>query len=1264
MPGAGGKGHAYAGEPGAGDGDSSMRPGASRPDTQEPSRDREPSPGWNESLRADASAPIGQACRETLPQRDSARVIPSGYPQQLPIWQRQPQFGEAAAASRQASDDSRHAMPSTSDRVRTNVSLLCPEDISSTASKSKKVPKSASQGSMRSNSSKGTQKKTATGRSPPGPKRDDSLEEVPEEDTDFYTYPSTDELLGQRSKDRVYVSLRRMVMHDQLRLGLFLGLLALILLASAVNADVWFQRPTGTFEYPTAFTVYGLTHRRMITGGQVSYQDREDEDCSDDVDRFGQALRTTEVRRQVQQLIVERNLDPDYQAQIPTPGSENYNEVMRLRDLDCRMSTAINGAGASFASSLYVVWACLGLGLLSTMCWHSKSLISSRFAGMLYLVAFATQEFMWWQIFLYLQEEDNFALARLQFLGGRESNTQSVAVVAIARASVTIMSTRSLAFSSYLANWSAFAMLFGSLALLSTDLRRCCGPCFNLIRLFMQGISATLRPCCLKLEKNVVGVHDFDKKYETYVNKHENLGKEIKCCGIHRCWCLSRLLMTLRDLRRHQKRAFESMGMYHSLVSYREKETLLKHNVKDHVAQNFLAWRLSVLALTFTMGVVLLGFRFISMREATTSLSDVTQWAIPEIDATQMTFLNHTYVYIAKAFVLVDYKVTEGTLWLNLATTCAEIFAVIMCLLALMVWSVFGTSRKYLVWGWMILLFSPFVITAIPYGDVTGGLRGVDPILHEWVFASQERLQLTDKLLYCNMLQDNTHVVDPTGEEIADMCDKIDTYAFWVMFMTSIDISEAQKACNIWRQATGDDALKQVMIQLSRFCDAAVSGVNSITNSFATSLRFYLRMYISFRCSLAAYMTMVPAALAFGPGFVRAAWKLKLLFPFARLPGTLATLLPAMYCPLLWMTYHFVFQILNEHILLLAMFCISFAPMIYSGVGTVWDIKSPVLSRPRLARILRHGRFWRIWVQRFGYVLIIYWIISLELGFRSFLGEAGDSAEDTAFKQTMFVRFQANYKAWILNPLNPATFVISWSFKFFFTKAAGMDFLIEQIASDFAFDRCVEVVSKIPDSELKDGTELGLELSGTPERLSETRHLHREWKRSGMALAQMTLQEIGQLEISESTESQPEPDGVNKELSKDNALKHFAPELAQFAHLVAADKFMTNVNPRSGYGHIVEMEDWNSWNYQSGYGNNWDWHDTYGYGRSQQEAANNSGPSQDATVGRLLRVDEQGQAHSLQLGAGSEQAESTRTAQVRTAQALAGRGNWPPPDIV
>merc|ERR1719210_1601492 len=144
------------------------------------------------------------------------------------------------------------------------------------------------------------------------------------------------------------------------------------------------------------------------------------------------------------------------------------------------------------------------------------------------------------------------------------------------------------------------------------------------------------------------------------------------------------------------------------------------------------------------------------------------------------------------------------------------------------------------------------------------------------------------------------------------MCTRVNQYSFWIAFLTAVDISEAQKACDIWWEATADDAIETLMISLSRFCDRATQNVQAYVDALSTALRFYLRMYISLHCSLSAYMIMVPAALAFGPGFVRASWKLKLILPLARLPGTLSTLFPAMYCPLLWMLYHFFFQVLNE----------------------------------------------------------------------------------------------------------------------------------------------------------------------------------------------------------------------------------------------------------------------------------------------------------------------------------------------------------------
>lgn len=984
------------------------------------------------------------------------------------------------------------------------------------------------------------------------------------------TSPDQEESRSDGPQDGLRMILRKLLLEGIARRTLIAGVLAAIVLAFATFADDWYERPTGTLWAPSGITVYGLRHQRRLSDGAVLYTDLVRRICDPVTgdQQLREEVTSRGARRELSRVQEERQIPPADRAKsvlLPDPLDVGYGGVERLRVAQCDFVSSVRNLNQRFAWGLSVTWAAWAMGIVATVCWRCPARLGTRIAG----ATFCATDIVLlvsWAMHHEAIESDVAALRRELARLGEDGD---IAVAAVARATEKLYAPGlHMGFSSVALPLVAAALTCAGILAFAADLKHCCRRFFVAMARWVSGVRQRLKPLGHLFEKHIVGHDDFDKKNNTYVNKHESLGQPLLCCrGSKTC---NRTLSALRDLFRHQVRAFESMGFMHSLVSHTEKATLDRHGVKDQMAQNFMAWRLSVLVLTASCGLLVLVLRpiIVLLEEVQDRRDEKVHLPNRLADWENASYANYTADIVQTVVAIVDYKVTEGALWLELAHYSAELFAWIMCSLGLACWVYFGTSRKYVVAGWLILLFSPFAITLIPIKQLVN-LNAVGPVLDEWVAGTTEYFHLEDKIEACSKFAGNEDTVEDQVARMEKMCRKLAEYdGSWSLWLTGINLADARAACDTFQSAKDSKYIDKVMKSIQKLCSQLNDALGFSRDAEARSmlaqvrgqLNVYLEVYLSARCALGAYKMMVPAALAFGPGLVRASWKLKLLFPLARLPGTLVILLPAMYCPLLWMTYQFFFQVLANWLLLLALVVISFAPMIYSLVGVLFDLQNPVLSRPRLARILRHGRFWRIWVQRIGYVLIITWLLLVETGKMDFMDGEGDTSEEKEFKRQLFLQLRQRQIKWFTVPMQPVLFVVSWSFKFFFTKAAGMDFLIQQLASDYAFEKCVEVVANIPDEDLENPEKLPTALRGVPvpERIAETRQLEVDRKRIGEALVKMTLNEVAETRTVEDGEVAPLGPGT-----ADVAFQRFAPELAHLAQMehVAQNPFFQSWQP-------------------------------------------------------------------------------------------------------
>ena len=123
-----------------------------------------------------------------------------------------------------------------------------------------------------------------------------------------------------------------------------------------------------------------------------------------------------------------------------------------------------------------------------------------------------------------------------------------------------------------------------------------------------------------------------------------------------------------------------------------------------------------------------------------------------------------------------------------------------------------------------------------------------------------------------------------------------------------------------------------------RFVRQAFDEVNSLVQKTMQGVEIYVGLLYGLR----GFKIMLPAALSLGPGMVEGALNVKLIVPQSSLPGFIVTLLPWMYCPLMWCIYNFAAQALNSVWMLIGLVMLAYFPMAFVIVGNSKEISKPM----------------------------------------------------------------------------------------------------------------------------------------------------------------------------------------------------------------------------------------------------------------------------------------------------------------------------------
>ena len=190
---------------------------------------------------------------------------------------------------------------------------------------------------------------------------------------------------------------------------------------------------------------------------------------------------------------------------------------------------------------------------------------------------------------------------------------------------------------------------------------------------------------------------------------------------------------------------------------------------------------------------------------------------------------------------------------------------------------------------------------------------------------------------------------------------------------------------------------------------------------------------ISLYNALFMFKTLMPAAVALAPAMLRGALKVKVLVPQSSIPGMFVVILPWLYCPLVWVIYNLIAQVVGDPFLMYGLLCQAFAPMVaYVVFGTMMHVTQPMDDEKIMTVTKRLGRA-NLTMTILAMGGIFMFIV------RSYKHKDNNESVGNAIDSFLQLR--------VLIEVGFTT-VHKW----LLTTAAGVDFMIGEIAKQRAFE--------------------------------------------------------------------------------------------------------------------------------------------------------------------------------------------------------------------
>ena len=512
-----------------------------------------------------------------------------------------------------------------------------------------------------------------------------------------------------------------------------------------------------------------------------------------------------------------------------------------------------------------------------------------------------------------------------------------------------------------------------------------------------------------------------------------------------------------RRLVLHAKRAFAPLTR--DLGSLGERRHMDEQVGGSHplsnASLNLIVWRRSTLALLLLAAIMSFGFQVLALLNshgAYKSNLAVAQGNSTYMSATDaLSFRNYTERVTRVTFAVAVKDILYAHFWCDVGALVMNALALVSIWAALSSWDTYSRSRKWLLITWLLSFASPFLISLVPTRQLVNYER-FDTDSANYIDGFSQHFQLDQRTAQvvdsCTTLNaDGQPTLSTARTTIGRLCGAIGAgdNAIGNLF-TGGGAGRAKGQCDQARDQLNSGRVDEALASAQETCTGVLDVVDKVGAGNSKDMQFVQAMSsmvkkaqggasvgISLYNALFMFKTLMPAAVALAPAMLRGALKVKVLVPQSSIPGMFVVILPWLYCPLVWVIYNLIAQVVGDPFLMYGLLCQAFAPMVaYVVFGTMMHVTQPMDDEKIMTVTKRLGRA-NLTMTILAMGGIFMFIV------RSYKHKDNNESVGNAIDSFLQLR--------VLIEVGFTT-VHKW----LLTTAAGVDFMIGEIAKQRAFE--------------------------------------------------------------------------------------------------------------------------------------------------------------------------------------------------------------------
>lgn len=417
----------------------------------------------------------------------------------------------------------------------------------------------------------------------------------------------------------------------------------------------------------------------------------------------------------------------------------------------------------------------------------------------------------------------------------------------------------------------------------------------------------------------------------------------------------------------HCTRAIWDYVSCQDICSPAEKEVLHKRGVHNDRLCSLLCSRRSYFAMMAGLGAVrfavslteVIGIsdQLVHLRQASSRRSPYPQfrcnWAGGYCPADQPDPVSMG-VYLRDMFINLCATIYEGTMNVETSKRLVEWlggFVAISCAAgALANWTNFKVSRKFCLIGWIFMMLTPVITSSFAENDQVDWPR----VEKQMVKVSAE---VWEELMYVVSQQSCEQVVDTL--EIAYT--KGGTICTWVRLLKVLMPQGALQGCE-WFNRYGRDRHAEVMANTTSLC-RKVKAYTSNGHEAKRQCKEYvgqstpeivdgLKLVVGLQAGVSNKMKLMGAVMGMVPALMQGGLMIKNMMPRQTTPAILTTL-PFAFTTLVWAQYQIYYQVLTSTMFLVAIFAMSFGPLVYYLFSKHYRVVQPMCDQQSVTLTFR-----------------------------------------------------------------------------------------------------------------------------------------------------------------------------------------------------------------------------------------------------------------------------------------------------------------------